>query len=152
FVRKTAAETMSAIIRDEPEPVAKLRPDFPVAVRWILDRCLAKEPDERYASSRDLARDLAGLRDHISEASSGAEALLATPQRRRGVSPLLFGLALLAAGLAAGWALSRVFAGKAPPPPSFKRLTFRQGELRNARFAPDGQTIFYGAHFLGDAG
>src|SRR4249920_1105289 len=40
FGRKTAAETMSAIIREEPEPVGRLRPDFPVAVRWILERCL----------------------------------------------------------------------------------------------------------------
>src|SRR5262249_27312932 len=151
-VRKTAGETMCAMMGEEPEPVAKLRPDFPVAVRWILDRCLEKEPEERYASTRDLARDLAGLRDHISEASSGAEALLATPQRRRRFSPLLAGIALLALGLLARSALTRAFAGKAPSPPSFKRLTFRQGGIRNARFAPDGQTIFYGAHFFGDPG
>ncbi|MFY9552298.1 MAG: serine/threonine-protein kinase, partial [Thermoanaerobaculia bacterium] len=73
FQRKTAAETMSAIIRDEPEPAGKLRPDLPLPVRWILDRCMAKDREDRYAATRDLARDLAGLRDHLSEASSGAE-------------------------------------------------------------------------------
>src|SRR5438876_6751143 len=35
FQRKTAAETMSAIIRDEPEPVGKLRPELPLPVRWM---------------------------------------------------------------------------------------------------------------------
>src|SRR5512147_1865169 len=58
FQKKTAAETMSAIIRDEPESVGKLRPELPLPVRWMLERCLAKEPEERYASTRDLARDL----------------------------------------------------------------------------------------------
>ena len=71
FQRKTAAETLSAIIRDEPEPVAKLRPDLPTPVRWILERCLAKDPEERYGSTRDLARDLASIRDHISEVRAG---------------------------------------------------------------------------------
>ena len=151
FQRKTAAETMSAIIRDEPEPVAKLRPDLPLPVRWILERCLAKDPDERYASTRDLARDLAGVRDHISEASSGSEAALAGAgaRPRRRALPLVAGVALLAAGLAVGWGIAHGFTRKIPPAPSFKRLTFRQGQLGNARFAPDGRTILYGAVWEG---
>jgi Tol biopolymer transport system component len=150
FQRKTAAETMSAIIRDEPEPVAKLRPELPLPLRWMLERCLAKDREERYASTRDLARDLASVRDHISEVSSGAEAMLATAGKpRRRALPLVLGLALLSAGLLAGWALTRKLSPGAPPAPSFKRLTFRQGELGNARFTPDGQTIVYGARWPG---
>ncbi len=83
FQRKTAAETMSAIIREEPEPASRLRPDLPLPVRWVLERCLAKDREERYASTRDLARDLSGLRDHLSEATSGGETLLVSPARRR---------------------------------------------------------------------
>ncbi len=148
FPRKTAAETMSAIIRDEPEPVAKLRPDLPLPVRWMLERCLAKDREERYASTRDLARDLVSVRDHISEVSSGAEAMLsATGRPRRRLAPLLLGLALLSAGLVGGWAATRALSGRTAGAPSFKRLTFRQGGLGNARFAPDGRTIVYGARF-----
>src|SRR6185369_12133540 len=44
-------------------------PAAPAALRWIVDRCLAKDPEDRYASTRDLARDLATLKDHLSEAS-----------------------------------------------------------------------------------
>jgi eukaryotic-like serine/threonine-protein kinase len=145
FGRKTAAETMSAIIREEPEPVSKLRPDFPVAVRWILDRCLAKDPEERYASTRDLARDLAGLRDHISEASSGAEALLSSPARRRsGFRWIAAALTLAAVAGAVGWLAARSFSSRGPSAPSFKRLSFQRGSIGNARFAPDGHTIVYG--------
>ncbi len=151
FQRKTAAETMSAIIRDDPEPLSKLRPELPLPVRWMLERCLAKEPEERYASTRDLARDLASVRDHISEVSSGAEALLAASARpRRLAARGAVALALAAAALVAvGWALGRGVSKRSDAAPSFRRLTFRKGRLGNARFAPDGQTVVYGAQWDG---
>jgi Tol biopolymer transport system component len=149
FQRKTAAETMSAIIREEPEPVATLRPELPLPVRWMLDRCLAKDRDERYASTRDLARDLASVRDHISEVSSGSGALVASTARpRRRITRLVAGAALAASLILAGW-LARG-RGATSPAPRFTRLTFRQGTIGNARFAPDGQTIVYGATWYGD--
>ncbi|HSP94817.1 MAG TPA: protein kinase, partial [Thermoanaerobaculia bacterium] len=151
FQRKTAAETMSAIIREEPESLGKLRPEAPPPLRWIVERCLAKDPDERYASTRDLARDLAGVRDHISEVSGGVEALVAAPapsgQRLR---QLFLAAGILAAGIAAGVLAVK---GLSKPPahaPSFHRVTFRRGELANARFAPDGQSIVYGARWAGE--
>jgi len=76
FARDSAAETMTAIIRDEPEPIGSLAPQIPPALRWIIERCLAKDPHERYASTRDLARDLAHLRDHVSEISQRASPAL----------------------------------------------------------------------------
>jgi len=150
FQRRTAAETMSAIIREEPEPAGTVRPDLPIPVRWILERCLAKDREERYTSTKDLARDLAGLRDRISEVSSGAEATLSATgrPRRRFTLPLV--IAALVAGLLAGWALTRARPGRASAPPSFTRLTFRRGALNNARFAPDGKTIVYGARWAGE--
>jgi eukaryotic-like serine/threonine-protein kinase len=147
FKRKTAAETMSAIIREEPEPVAKLRPDLPLPVRWMLERCLAKDPEERYVSTKDLARDLTSVRDHISEVSSSAEAMFSATGRpgRPRVARLALAVALGAALILAGWLAARASSGGPPGPPSFRRLTFRQGQLGNARFAPDGQTVVYGA-------
>jgi serine/threonine protein kinase len=67
FSRDTAPETLAAIIREEPEPLPHLAPGIPAALRWAIERCLAKEPEDRYGSTRDLARDLAQLRDHSSE-------------------------------------------------------------------------------------
>ena len=67
--RDTAAETLAAIIREDPPPIASSVPGTPTALRWIVERCLSKDPEERYASTRDLARDLATLRDHLGEVS-----------------------------------------------------------------------------------
>ena len=148
FARKTAAETMSAIIREEPEPLGKLRPDTPPPLRWIIERCLAKDPEERYASTRDLARELAGVRDHLSEVGVSGEAITALPPRpRRRLRLALMGVALLMAVGYAGFFLGQRD-GKSPPP-SFRRLTFRRGYVFSARFAPDGQTVVYGASWNG---
>ena len=49
FERPTIAETLSAIIREEPPVIAQLNPAVPPPVRWIVARCLAKDTDERYA-------------------------------------------------------------------------------------------------------
>ena len=148
FERKTAAETLSAIIRDEPDPVALLRPEVPAPLRWALDRCLAKDREQRYASTRDLAQDLASMRDHWSEVTSGTEERPATGGTRRAwrrpiMAPVL-GVALLSLGLLAGWKLTRAVGPTQPNSASFKRLTFNQGELANARFASDGSVV-YGA-------
>src|SRR5439155_12158790 len=88
FHRKTSAETLAAIIRDDPEDVAKLNPRAPAPLRWIIERCLTKDPDERFASTRDLARDLASVREHLSETGISGPALAAGPARRRGLPPL----------------------------------------------------------------
>ena len=126
FQRKTAAETMAAIIREQPEPVGRLRTDLPSPVQWILERCLSKDREDRYASTKDLARDLVGVRDRA-EASSGAEQLFPAPgrRRRRGLW-LAAAVGVLAAGLAVAWGIAHGLAKGTAPAPSFKRLTFRQ--------------------------
>jgi serine/threonine protein kinase len=80
FQRPTAPETMTAIIREEAEP---LPASVSAPLRWIIERCLAKEPSARFESTRDLYRDLSSLRDHISEVLSPASASLATAKRAR---------------------------------------------------------------------
>ena len=67
FRRSTAAETMVAILKEQPEPIGVQLPDAPAPLCWAIERCLAKEPDKRYASTRDLAHELAAIRDRFSE-------------------------------------------------------------------------------------
>ncbi len=81
FRRDTAAETLTAIIREEPQPVSQLQPRSPAPLRWIIERCLNKEPEERYASTKDLARDLDTLRDHLPEATMSGEMPAAAPEQ-----------------------------------------------------------------------
>jgi len=67
FHRSTAVETMVAILREQPRAVGIENPDTPAPLCWAIERCLAKDPDKRYASTRDLARELATIRDRLSE-------------------------------------------------------------------------------------
>ena len=114
FSGATAVDTMSAILHQEPKSIGALNPDVPAPLRWVVDRCLAKDPDERYASTRDLARDLASVRDHISEVSGTREAIPeAAPRRART-------FAVPAAAL---------FSSPASPPPS-SRASESEGARR----------------------
>jgi predicted ATPase len=66
FQKKTYAETTAAVLRDEPERARMLQ--APPPFLWIVERCLAKDPKQRYSSTRDLARDLAAVRDRLADA------------------------------------------------------------------------------------
>ena len=101
FQKKTAIDTLGAILNEEPEPIAALNPKVPTALRWIVERCLAKESRNRYASTEDLARDLATVRDRLSEATSGSgESLGVKPAARRRLGWIVAGALLLARGAA----------------------------------------------------
>jgi serine/threonine-protein kinase len=67
FRRETPVQTIVSIIEDAPEPLLARNPGLPAPLRWLIERCLAKDPAERYASTLDLARELRGLREHIAE-------------------------------------------------------------------------------------
>jgi WD40 repeat protein/predicted Ser/Thr protein kinase len=146
FARATPAETLAAIIRDEPEPIGTLQSRTPGPVRWIVERCLSKEARGRYASTEDLARELEVVRDHLSDSVFSGERLdgIGRPPRR-----FAFGLviALSAIGaLAAGVFLGRLlWTAPGSFSPSLRRLTFGRGAVSTARFSPDGQTVYYSA-------
>ncbi len=75
FRKKSHAETVAAILRDEPHRAGTKMLQLPPPFLWIVERCLAKDPKQRYASTRDLARDLAAVRDRIAEAPAAVSEL-----------------------------------------------------------------------------
>ena len=75
FGGETAADLISAILRDAPTSITEHRADLPRALDRILRRCLEKDPKRRYQAALDLANDLADLRPEIDAAepaTSGA--------------------------------------------------------------------------------
>jgi hypothetical protein len=77
FVRASVVQTLTAIIQDDAEPVEKLNPRVPPPFCWLIERCLAKDPDDRYASTADLARDLKQLRDRLAVSGDATESRIA---------------------------------------------------------------------------
>src|SRR5512135_1471940 len=69
FQGKTGVDTLAAILNEDPQPLADLSPQAPAPLRWIVERCLAKTPEGRFGATWDLARDLATVRDHLTEAA-----------------------------------------------------------------------------------
>ena len=150
FAGETRPEVMAAIIREEPEPIGTANPKVPAPIRWIIERCLAKSPGERYASTEDLARDLRSAEAHLSELSSvsGAGSPSAVAPRR----PVLRSAALLLAaciiGAAGAWLAGRR-STSASTVPTFRRVTFQRGNILHGRFGPDSQTVLYSASWEG---
>jgi serine/threonine-protein kinase len=105
FQRETPVQTLAAIIDQEPEPITSVNPGVPPPVRWIVERCLAKDPAERYASTVDLARDLENARDHFEQAGSGS-----APKGPAPPAPARRRTKWMAAGLVAALALAAAVA------------------------------------------
>jgi len=63
FDKETSPETMTAILNDDPTPIAQLAPSTPPGLQRVVQRCLEKDPAERFQSAADLAFALESLSD-----------------------------------------------------------------------------------------
>jgi len=141
FAGDSAPQTMTAIIEADPEPLPE---NVPAPLRWIIERCLAKEPSSRYESTRDLYRELQSLRDHLSEITPGSAAPMAgaAPRRKRRWRLVVTALAsALLVATAVYWARSRGFSRTGAPAPV--PLTSSGGTALNPSFSPDGSEIVF---------
>ena len=145
FAGATRAEIFNRILNEDPPGLRRVDPRIPATLLGIVARCLEKEPAHRFESIKDVGFALNAYSMPSSEESATAAGGSRGPHRSRLVLAGAVALALLI-GLAAGWFLSR---GSATEITRFHRLTFRRGEVADARFAPDGQVIVYGARWEG---
>ncbi len=150
FQGASAPETLAAIIGKDPVPLETLVPTLPIPVRVVVDRLLAKDPTDRYASSRDLARDLAIWTLRSSETSASASAAPGTrPSLRHRATFVASGIALAAAILACGFwfghATGRPARPRPAPIPQLVRLTWEPGIETNPSISPDGASFVYQA-------
>jgi len=145
FKRDSSVETMNAILKEDPPELTGSGVHVSPALDRIIRRCLEKNANERFQSARDLAFALDAVSNVSSGQTSGVHAA-PIPARRTGAIAIAVAAALaLMAGV--------FFAGRAsrpqPTQPTMRQLTFGIGTVRSARFAPDGQTIVYGAAWDG---
>lgn len=143
FARNTAADTLVAVLQQEPSPIAQLRPEVPPPLRWVVERCLAKSASDRYRSTRDLASELQSLKDHISEVTIAQPEPAKAPVAGVRFRLLVAGLAVVAA--AGFWLLLSATLRQRPIQPEFRRLTFRNGVVSRALFVPNSNSILYTA-------
>jgi eukaryotic-like serine/threonine-protein kinase len=130
FKRETSAETMTAILREEPPELHDTGWPGPLPLQRIVVRCLEKNIERRFQSASDLAFAIESL--------SGTSAIRSVdlPKERRTWLPWTAALALLVFAIGV-WLVAR----RDDPPrpqPTFTRLTYQQGYPSNARFAKDG--------------
>jgi serine/threonine protein kinase/dipeptidyl aminopeptidase/acylaminoacyl peptidase len=146
FHGDSAVDTMSAILKEDPPDLAETNRNVSPALERIVRHCLEKNPAERFQSARDVAFNLEALTDISSASRGGVRAIPEEKSARRWLLPVLGGLLVLAS-----WAGIYRFArrGVIASNPTFHEVTFRNGTILDARFAPDGQTIVYGAAWDG---
>ena len=148
FPGKTAADTMSAILKEEPAELSSFVRSLPPALGRIVHRCLEKDVAERFQSARDLGFYLELLtRD---ESGSGAAIAVTPIKKTPTLAALLVGLGLL---LAAGFGfLSGRWVGR-PSQPSktvtLWRLTDFVGMEQFPALSPDGRSVAFTAEVDG---
>jgi len=147
FHRDTAADTMSAILKEDPPELSATNRNVSPALERIVQHCLEKSPEQRFHAASDIAFDLehlSGVSGTSAAASARASGKLAplsgAASRRRLISALLAGLALAIIMLGLGWWIGR--SGAKAPLAEYKQITFRTGSIQNARFAPDGSVVY----------
>lgn len=145
FRRDTSAETMTAILKEDPPEISATGKVVSPPMERIIRRCLEKKPLQRFQSARDLAFNLEGV-SGIS--SSSAAAVAATPTRPHKKTLAIASLVVLLALIAvASWMVARSTTSASLP--AYHQLTFERGLVYAARFAADGRTIFYSASWSG---
>jgi WD40 repeat protein len=139
FKRATGAETMTAILHEEPQELTSRIGAIAPALERIVRHCMEKQPRQRFQSARDIAFDLESL-----SAISGTGALMAATAKKSAAAwtrPAMIAAASLVAGLILGLWLHR----RTPElQPRLHRITFSRLTILGARFTPDGNLI-YGA-------
>jgi len=148
FERSSIAETMTAIIREDAAP---LPGEIPVPLRWLIERLLAKDPAERYDSTRDVARDARQIRLHLSETTNALPLALIESMRkpRRRVASIV---AVAAASLVAGAAIARFQGTQMQADLSaYRFIPISRDETteRSPSWSPDGKSIAYSASIHG---
>ena len=86
FAGRSLHQTLDLIVNEEPAPLGEISPGLPVLAHWIVRKCLAKDPSERYQSADDLTIDLRALLVDVQTGTANVQgagdAIGGTPEAR----------------------------------------------------------------------
>jgi hypothetical protein len=139
FHGETEADTMTAVLREEPAVAQMEEAAIPAGYQDVVRHCLEKDPGNRFQSAKDLVFALQTL--------SGTSQVKPASEPKpivRIVPALPWTLVTLLAVATAVLAVAMILASRATPP-AYSRLTFEAGTVYTARFASNGQSVVYGA-------
>lgn len=143
FSGDSNVDTLHKIIYSNPEPVAKLTPSAPPQLQWIIRKCLAKDPDERYHSMKDVALDLRELAKDLESGSTAAyTAAVRSPGRWWMAAAAGIVLLLLIAAIVLTARRGIPGATATAPRLEIQRLT-SFGNVVDAAISPDGKYVSY---------
>jgi hypothetical protein len=139
FRRATAAETMTAILNEDPPDLSTTRTDLPAALDRIVRHCLEKHPAERFQTALDVAFALEALSGGSSASQPSITAPAAAAVKR---TPVLAWSVAIAAILAA--AVVMWWAWRKPAPEAWTGVALGgPGQAFGVRLSPDGQLLAF---------
>ena len=142
FQRDSQAGVMAAILEREPPPLSSVQPLATPVLERIVHTCLAKDPDERWQTARDLLRELQWFAEADAEPAD-VRATASRPGRRRIISALM----IVALGTVASLAYLVGARTQAQPPATVRvdRLTDFPGLEEYPAVSPDGRSVAFTA-------
>ncbi len=145
FQGATAADTMSAILKEEPAELSTSVHNLPPALGRVVHRCLEKDPGDRFQSARDLAFNL----EMLSRNESSPAIPISVGKASRKLSPLVVAVAVVLAA-AAGFVVPRIMVRtENRVPVGVKRLTDFAGMEEFPALSPDGKSVAFTADIGG---
>ena len=142
FAGATQASLISAILRDDPQPISQIAPMTPPALDRVVRTCLAKDPEERWQSAGDVAKELKWI-------AEGSAAGVAAPQpvaaRRRSRERIAWAIAAVAIATASWLGFTRPRAAPSSGPTVRATIVLPDKlSLNNAVVSPDGRRFVFG--------
>jgi serine/threonine protein kinase len=149
FAGGSKLSSLSAVLYKDPQPASQAVADVPPELDRIISRCLKKDPERRWQTMADVKVALEELREEMDFSNFALAGPTSVPRKASRIR-LWTGAGLLA-GILLGLGLRISYERRyspPPEPPSYRRLTFRRGDVTSAKFAP-GDTVVYSAEWDG---
>jgi serine/threonine protein kinase/Tol biopolymer transport system component len=144
FQKPTSAETMSAILNEDPPGISQIVPNLPPGLQRVAHRCLEKNPEQRFQSASDLAFAL----DALSDSGRSSDIGIAQMSSRSVYWWAAAAVILVISALVAILYLPR--SSRTITTPTLTRLTWDSGLTTDPALSPDGKLLAYASDRSGE--